>query len=50
MKKLYTDPELEVLSLRLMIDVLGPSTEEDNIPGGGTDQDDDWDDDWIDLD
>ena len=36
MKKLYTEPELELLSIRLLADVLGPSqdkyVEEETMP------------------
>ena len=51
MKKLYMEPELELMSLKLIYDVLGPSNdqyqEEETLNGGNSGWDDggsgDWD-------
>lgn len=41
MKKIYIEPGLELINIRLIVDVLGPSTEpEPDIPGGGDSGDD----------
>lgn len=39
MKNLYTQPDFELINIRLVADVLGPSTEptEDEIPDHGGD-------------
>lgn len=43
MKKFYTEPELELINIRLTADVLSPSKEdatEDDVPIEGTEFDD----------
>ncbi len=47
MKKLYLDPDFEIVNIRLVADVLGPS-DETNHPEHGTDVggDEDFGDDW----
>lgn len=44
MKKLYLEPELELVNIRLLADILGPSTDEPEdesvVTGGGSGWDD----------